>query len=48
MQNGVFLFSVFSIVWVVVFGYVLVLMNRQRKLQKELDSLKASLKEKQD
>ncbi len=47
MENGGFLFTAYSIVWAVVFGYVLSLLNRQRKLDKEIDSLKESLGDKE-
>ncbi len=46
MENTGFLLAAFSIVWAVVFGYILLLVNRQRKLRIEIDSLKAMLKEK--
>ncbi|MFC2020656.1 CcmD family protein [Chloroflexota bacterium] len=46
MENGSFLYAAFAIVWVVVFGYVLSLLNRQKRLQKEIDSLKEVFKEK--
>jgi len=43
MENGGFLFTAYSIVWAVVFGYVLSLLYRQKKIEKEIDSLKDSL-----
>lgn len=46
MENGGYLFSAYGIVWAVVFGYVLSLLNRQRRLRQEIDSLKEALKEK--
>ena len=46
MENTGFLLAAFSIVWAVVFGYILLMVNRQRKLRTEIDSLKAMLKEK--
>ncbi len=46
MENTGFLLAAFSIVWAVVFGYILLMVNRQRKLQIEIASLKAMLKEK--
>ena len=45
MENAGFLFAAFAIVWGVVFSYILVLLNRQRKLQREISSLKEALKE---
>ncbi len=47
MENAGYIFAAFTIVWVAVFGYVLSLLNRQRKLRGEIDSLKESLKERQ-
>ena len=48
MQNGGYLFAAFAIVWVVVFGYVLFMFNKQRKLHRELNSLKEEFKQKQE
>ncbi|MBI4295665.1 MAG: CcmD family protein [Chloroflexi bacterium] len=42
-----YLFAAFAAVWVLFFGYLLVLLNRQRKLRREIDLLKEALKEKQ-
>ncbi len=46
MENAGYLFAAFTIVWAVVFGYVLLLFNRQRRLRREIDSLKEVSKEK--
>ncbi len=46
MENAGYLFAAFGIVWIVVFGYVLLLFNRQKRLRRELNSLKEVLKEK--
>ncbi|MBI4180401.1 MAG: CcmD family protein [Chloroflexi bacterium] len=45
MQNGGYLLAAFIIAWALVFGYVLLLLNRQSKLQQEISSLKEALKE---
>ena len=47
MENAGYLFAAFAIVWAVVFGYVLLLFNRQRRLRREIDSLKEALKGKE-
>ncbi|MEW6141753.1 MAG: CcmD family protein [Chloroflexota bacterium] len=47
MENIGYLFAAYTIIWLVVFGYVLSLSSRQNKLRRELDSLKATLKEQQ-
>ncbi len=46
MENFWYLFAAFTIVWTVLFGYVLSLLRRQRQLRRELDSLKETLREK--
>ena len=43
MENIGYLFAVFAIIWVFVFGYVLVLIRRQQQLKKEIQSLKETL-----
>ena len=45
MENAGYMLAAFAIVWAVIFGYVLVLFNRQQKLQREIDSLKETLEE---
>jgi CcmD family protein len=45
MENAGYLFAAFTIIWALVFGYVLVLFNRQRRMRREIDSLKEAFKE---
>ncbi len=45
-SNLGYLLAVFGIAWLVIFGYVLFLLNNQKKLQKMLDALKRELHEK--
>ena len=47
MENAGYLFAAFTILWAVVFGYVLSLFNRQRRLRREINSLREALKEKE-
>ena len=47
MENFGYLFAAFTIIWAVVFGYVLSLFNRQRRLRQEINSLKEVFKERQ-
>ena len=47
MENAGYLLAAFTIIWALVFGYVFLLFNRQRKLRREIDSLKEVLKEKE-
>ena len=46
MENAGYLFAGFSIIWALVFGYLFFLFRRQRKLSREITSLKEVLKEK--
>ena len=47
MENLSYLLTAFAIVWAVIFGYVLSLLQKQRRLRRELDLLKEALTEKQ-
>ncbi|MBM2824486.1 MAG: hypothetical protein HW402_150 [Dehalococcoidales bacterium] len=47
MENAWFLFAAYSIVWAVVFGYVLSLFRQQRRLRQQIDSLSKTLKGKE-
>ena len=40
MENASYLFAAYAIVWVVLFGYIFVLSQRQKKLRREIDLLK--------
>ncbi len=46
MENAGYLFAAFAIAWAVVFGYVVVLFNREKKLERDIQSLRESLKQK--
>ncbi len=46
MENASYLFIAFTAVWALVFGYVLLLLNRQARLRREIKSLQETLKEK--
>ncbi|MFC1977946.1 CcmD family protein [Chloroflexota bacterium] len=46
MENAGYLLAAFTIIWASVFGYVLILSNRQKRLRQEINSLKEALKEK--
>ena len=48
MENAGYLLAAFSIAWALVFGYVLLLINQQRSMRRDIDSLKKALKEKED
>ena len=40
MGNVGYLYASYAIVWAVLFGYVLMLVNRQRKLSQDIELLK--------
>ena len=44
MENASYLFAAFAVIWVAVFVFVLGLFNRQRRILREIDSLKEVLK----
>jgi CcmD family protein len=44
MDNLGYLFAVFGIVWAVLFIYILVLINGQKKLKKEIQTLNERIK----
>ncbi len=44
MENAEYLFAAYAIVWGVLFGYVFTLLQRQKKLRQDIDSLKETLK----
>ncbi|MFH1646111.1 MAG: CcmD family protein [Chloroflexota bacterium] len=46
MENAGYLLAAYAIIWVIFFAYLLNLLNKQRRLKKEIDSLKNTLKEK--
>ena len=46
MENAGYLLVAFTIIWAAVFGYILVLIRRQKRLRQEIDSLKKALREK--
>ena len=46
MENAGYLLAAFTAVWAVLFIYLLYLLNKQKKLRQEIDSLKEVLKEK--
>lgn len=42
-----YLFAAYTVIWVVIFGYVFVLYLRQRKLSREIESLEESIDKQQ-
>jgi len=43
MENIGYLFAAYSIIWAVVFGYVLFMQRKQRRLQRQIDMLQESV-----
>ena len=44
MENAGYLFATFTIIWAVVFGYVLSLFGRQKRIQQDIESLREKIK----
>ena len=43
MENLGYLFAAYTVIWAVVFGYVLFIQRKQRKLQWQIDLLQESV-----
>jgi CcmD family protein len=43
MQDAGYIFAVYTIIWLAVFGFVLAGISRQAKLRREIDRLKGML-----
>lgn len=43
MENLSYLFAAFAVIWVGLFAYVFVLVQRQRRLRRDIDWLKETL-----
>ena len=46
MENAGYLFAAFSVIWAMFFAYVFLSLYRQKRLRRDIDSLKKSLKDK--
>ena len=46
MENLGYLVAAYTIIWIAISAYVLILYRRQRQLRREIDSLKEKIKEK--
>jgi len=44
MEDFGYLFAAYSIIWLVVFAYVLILVRREKAIRREIASLKETLK----
>ena len=43
MENAGYLLAAFAIIWAVIFGYVLIMQRKQRRLQRQIKLLRESL-----
>lgn len=43
MENLGYLLAAYTVIWAVVFGYILFLQRKQRRLQRQIDALKESI-----
>ena len=43
MENLEYLLAAYTVIWAVVFGYVLFMQRKQRRLQRQIDMLRKSL-----
>jgi CcmD family protein len=46
MENSGYLFAAYTVIWAVVFGYVLLMYRKQRRLKRQIDRLRDSTEEK--
>ncbi len=47
MQDAGYIFAAYTIIWVVLLGFVVAMMNRQTKLRREIERLKELVKDKE-
>ena len=47
MENLGYLFAAFAVIWVIVFIYIYVLINRQKKLKRDIERLTEMISEKE-
>jgi CcmD family protein len=45
MENLAYLFAAYTIIWAVIFGYIVFIYLKQKKLQQQIDLLKQSVEE---
>jgi CcmD family protein len=43
MENLSYLFAAYTLIWVIVFGYVFFMQRKQRSLQRQIDRLQESV-----
>lgn len=47
MQDAGYIFAAYTIIWVVLLGFVVAMMNRQTKLRREIERVKELVKDKE-
>jgi CcmD family protein len=45
MENAGYIFAAYTIIWALVFGYVIFLVRRQAHIKRQLDSLQEAIKQ---
>lgn len=45
MQDAGYVFAAYTVIWAAILGYILVLMNRQKRLRREIDTLREAFKD---
>jgi CcmD family protein len=48
MQDAGYIFAAYTIIWVVLLGFVVAMVNRQTKLRREIERLKELVKDKEN
>ena len=43
MENAGYVFAAYTVIWAIIFGYLFILFNRQRRIRREIDTLKTTL-----
>lgn len=46
MQNAGYIFAAYTIIWVVLLGFVFAMINRQNKVRREIERLRELVKDK--
>jgi len=47
MQDAGYIFAVYTIIWIVLLGFVLAMNNRQNRLRREIERLREMVKDKE-
>jgi len=47
MQDAGYIFAAYTIIWIVLLGFVLAMINRQNKVRREIERLREMVKDKE-